>query len=317
TVLTGDETLRKRPVGELLNSLNSLGVKCYSTKGNGLPPVVVMGGGIEGGRAYIRGDVSSQFISALLISCTKAKNDTILNIIKPIFSKNYIEMSLKVLSSFGADIEKTEEGFLIKGNQKLTPCDFVVEGDYSSAAFLIAAGLLMGDVSIEGLNFQSLQGDRRIIEILNSMGGEIEISNGILRARKSKLNGLILDMNDVPDLVPIIAVVATQADGTTIIKGIERLRLKESDRIITTTNMLRAFGAMVNIHENTIIIHGPSSLKAAKINPFNDHRIAMASAIASLIAKGESIIENAECVSKSYPSFFDDLKSLGAKVEAL
>ncbi len=315
TVLTGDRSLRRRPMGELLRCLNSLGVSCYSTRGDGCPPVVVMGGGIEGGEVNLRGDISSQFISALLIASTKAKKDTVLNITTPIASKYYVDMTMEVLRAFGATIVREDRVFHIKGGQRLTPCNFRVEGDYSLGAILLAAGLLAGNVGVEGLMPNSTQGDRKVIEIFSQMGGEVYMQGRTWRAKRSKLYGLVLDMSDVPDLVPITAVLGSQASGTTIIKGIRRLRFKESDRVLTTTNMLRAFGVEVKAYEDFMVIQGGTPLRATVIDPSNDHRIAMASAVASLVAQGETIIQNAECVSKSYPSFFNDLRTLGATVE--
>jgi 3-phosphoshikimate 1-carboxyvinyltransferase len=315
SVLTGDASLRRRPMADLLSAMNELGVDCRSTRGNGLPPIIVNGGGIPGGSAELRGDVSSQFVSALLISCTRARGDTTVTIRGPLESKHYVDMTVGVLADFGASVSVGEGAFKVSGHQRLAPCRFTVEGDYSSASFMMAAGLLCGRSEVRGLISNSRQGDRQIVDILRSMGGCLgETGLGIV-AEKSDLRGISLDARQVPDLVPILSVVATQAQGETTIADIGRLRLKESNRMETIVSTLQSMGATIGAADNAITIRGKTRLTGATINPSGDHRIAMACAVAALMAEGDTIIEDAECISKSYPTFAWDLKKLGADLE--
>jgi len=320
TVLTGSDSLRRRPMAELLSAMSSVGAPCFSTGGNGRPPIVVLGGGICGGTADIRGDVSSQFVSALLIACCKAKKETTIRLASPLESRGYVEMTLEVLRRFGADAsaERGRGGFQVRGGQSLAPCRYAVEGDYSSASFMMAAGLLAGTVEVTSLAVPSKQGDSGIIGILAGMGGKIALSpKGSVLTTASELHGIRIDASQVPDLVPIIAVVASQAEGETVISGIGRLRLKESDRVETTVRMLSGMGARIRVSRtgDALIIAGKADLTGTVVDPSSDHRIAMACAVAALVARRETVIKGAECVSKSYPSFFADLKRLGADVE--
>lgn len=318
SVLTGNAPLRRRPMGELLAAMNSIGAACFSTRHNGLPPIVVVGNGIKGGEARIMGDISSQFISALLFACTRGRSTTKILLTTPLESRHYVEMSIHTLQIFGAKVRWDPETslFTISGGQVLQPRRFRVEGDYSSASYMLAAGLLGGRAEVCNLASQSLQGDSVVLGIFRSMGGNIIPLQDSVVASGSKLHGVEIDARDIPDLVPILAVVASQADGLTTISGVGRLRLKESDRIKTTVDMLRTMGAEITSSGDSITVRGISRLEGAKVNPSGDHRIAMACAVASLAAAGDTIIEDAECVSKSYPSFFDDLRRLGARVEA-
>ncbi|MDD1776385.1 MAG: 3-phosphoshikimate 1-carboxyvinyltransferase [Candidatus Methanomethylicus sp.] len=317
TVLTGDATLRRRPMQELINAMDSLGAECFSTRGNGCAPIVVLGGGIGGGEAIIRGDVSSQFISALLISCTQARKGTRLTLNTPLESKDYVEMTLDVLARFGAQCS-ADLGrgiFEIPPNQPLSPCTYSVEGDFSSAAFMLAAGVLNGDVEVQGLAMPSRQGDRSILEIVRRMGGTLSQTASGIMASESRLSGISLDARQTPDLVPVIAMLSTRAEGNTTISGIGRLKLKESDRITTIAETINAMGGQALPGRESIAITGVEKTIGAEIDPHNDHRIAMACAILALASEGDTLIRNADCVSKSYPSFFNDLKQLGADVE--
>ncbi len=317
TVLTGDESLRRRPVGELLEAMNALGARCFSTKHNGLPPVVVEGGGFRGGDVSIRGDVSSQYISALIVACTRGDSGTSIQVIGNLESSDYVRMSIDVLRQFGgaAFPDFDAKRFIIPGRQSLKGCRFVVEGDYSSAAFIIAAGALAGNASVTGLNPRTSQGDRRLLEIIGRMGGTVSVEGGAVTSLRDRLRGIEVDCSEVPDLVPVLGVLATQAEGVTVLRKTGRLRIKESDRVEGLVSMINKFGGIARVDGQDIIIKGPTRMNGTEIDPKGDHRLAMAAAVAGLIAKGETVIHNAGCVSKSYPSFFSDLKSLGAGVE--
>lgn len=319
TVLTGDDQLRRRPMGDLLKAMNSLGAKCFSTKSNGFPPVVVMGGGMEGGTAAIPGDVSSQFISSLLVSSTLARNDTAIRLSSALESKNYIDMTMEILHKFGAKVafDPGRGEFSVPSRQILHPLSYHVEGDFSSAAFMLAAGILCGKVLVDGIQLPSLQGDSAAIEILQRMGAKISCSGNTVTAETSVLRGIEIDARQIPDLVPILAAVASRAEGETRITGIKRLRYKESDRIATIAETAMRMGGRIETGENEMVINGVGMTKGAIIDPSNDHRIAMACSILALFSEGETIIKNAECVSKSYPSFFEDLVRMGGKVEMI
>lgn len=321
TVLTGDASLRRRPVGDLLEALNRLGARCFSTRRNGLPPVVVEGGGIRGGETEVRGDISSQHISALILACTGAEEGTCIRVTTPIESSGYILMSLKVLEAFGgaAHQDPGKGAFIVPGRQHLRGCRYLVEGDYSSAAFMLAAGAMAGRVSVAGLDADSLQADRRIVDVIRSMGGEVSIDRkrGVVEAGKARLHGAVVDCSGTPDLVPVIGVLATQAEGETVLKGIRRLRIKESDRAEGIVRMINSMGGSASVEGDSIRVVGPSKLRGAEIDPSMDHRMAMAAAIAGLVAEGETTVRNAGCVSKSYRCFFDDLKDIGAEMEVV
>ncbi|MHA2005441.1 MAG: 3-phosphoshikimate 1-carboxyvinyltransferase [Candidatus Thorarchaeota archaeon] len=205
--------------------------------------------------------------------------------------------------------------FLVPGRQDYSANDFEVPGDYSSAAFLLASGVLCGRVDVTGLNPESRQGDSQIIQILKKMGASIKFSKDCYRTNHSKLIAIELDVSNTPDLVPILAVLASQANGTTRISNAGRLRFKESDRLATTKAELIKMGVRIDETKEGLTINGPSQLHGAEIDSHQDHRIAMACVVAGLIAKGPTIVNGVECISKSYPEFIDHMQSLGAEIE--
>lgn len=316
SILTGDKSLRKRPVGELLNALKQLGVNTLSTRENGLPPIVVPGGGIGGGLVKMRGDISSQFLSALLFACPRALGRVSIELTSKLQSKPYVEMTLEMLEEFGIEISVSND----LGNFAIQPQDFkprerMIEGDFSSAAFMLSAGALTGKLKVSNLNLNSKQGDRSIIQILKNMGAVVGEEKDSISVEKSKLKATVINASQTPDLVPICAVLATQAKGITKITNAKRLRLKESDRLASTTTELKKMGANIRELDNALVITGPTNLRGASIDPHNDHRIAMACAVAGLVANGETVIENIECISKSYPAFVEDMKSIGVDLK--
>lgn len=319
SVLTGDKSLRRRPMQPLLDALNQLGAKCFSTKGDGKPPIIVLGGGIKGGTVSIVGDVSSQFISSLLFATPKAKKETIIEITTPLESKFYVEMTLNTLREHGVKVEYSQnyECFTVPHNQSYTPFNHAIEGDYSSAAFLLAAASITeSEVKIANLKRRSLQGDKIIVEILKMMGVTINQHEDIVEVfgNGGKLKPVNVDLKDSPDLVPVCAVLACFADGETVIKGVKRLRFKESDRIASLISELGKMGAKIKVENNAIKISGKTKLHGAHICSHKDHRIAMACAVAALRADGETVIQGIECIRKSYPNFIQDLKVLGGKM---
>ncbi|MEM1586411.1 MAG: 3-phosphoshikimate 1-carboxyvinyltransferase [Candidatus Bathyarchaeia archaeon] len=317
SVLTGGESLRRRPMGPLLDALSHLGVRCYSARGDGRPPIIVFGGGIRGGRADIRGDVSSQFISGLLFAIPMASNDAYINLLTPLESKSYVDITLDILAKHRIKVTSSENKFHVPCGQEYKPCDHVIEGDYSSASFLLAAAAITrSSVRVKNLLKNTLQGDRRIISILSDMGVIVESGTDYVEVKgvNGDLRSVNIDMRDNPDLVPVCAVLACFADGKSVISGVGRLRFKESNRVETLQSELSKMGASIGFLEESLIIHGGRRLHGAEIDPHGDHRIAMACIVAAIGADGETIIRDAECINKSYPNFIRDMRLIGARL---
>ncbi len=313
-ILTGDESLRRRPMQPLIDALIELGVQCSSKEGNGRAPIIVKGPN-RGKIAHIPGDISSQFISSLLLSAPRKETDTEIVLTTPLKSRPYVEITMGMMRHFGAEVEMTDDGFHVPGRQRYEPCAFRVPGDYSSAAFPLVAGALTGGIVVAGLDPDDKQGDRAIVNILQEFGAGVKQGSTAVRAWPGELSGIEVDLADAPDLFPIVALLGTQANGTTTIGNAEHLRIKESDRIRATCEFLRAMGADIEEKKDGCVVHGPTALKGAKVDSLNDHRILMAAAIAGLIAEGPTTITHGDCFNVSYPKFLDDMRSLGAKME--
>lgn len=317
TLLRGGQSLNRRPMGPLLEALEQLGVRCRSLGGDGYPPIIVLGGGISGGRAAIPGDVSSQFISSLLFACPLGKADTSLELTSELESRPYVGMTLQVLDRFGVKVDVGDQmrSYRIQSGQRYRSTHYGVEGDYSSASFLLAAAAATNSaVRVTNLQRDTIQGDRVIIDILESMGAELRIGRDHVEVRGGELKGIDIDARDIPDLVPVLAALACYAKGKTEIRRVERLRIKESDRVSALCDGLAAMGAKVRTPRGTLLIEGPCDLHGALVDPRGDHRMAMAFTIAALGADGETKIVDHECVKKSYPDFFSHVKSLGGEL---
>jgi 3-phosphoshikimate 1-carboxyvinyltransferase len=317
SILTGKPQLLKRPVGPLLQAMRELGVTCYTSRGGGYPPVIVFGGRIHGGRASLRGDISSQYVSGLLFAAPKAVNDILIRVTTPLESRHYVDMTTDVLKKHGIEVETSHDSreFHIPGNQTYKPKDHMIPGDYSSAAFVLAGAVITrSKVIVRNLQRRSLQGDKVIIEILSKMGADVHVSEDRVEASGEELTGLEVDADQMPDLVPVIAVLGCYARGKTVINRAGRLRIKESDRLSTLASELGKMGASIRVVNSTLIVNGESPLRGTIINSHGDHRIAMACSIAALGAKGSTVINDAECVRKSYPTFYEDLVKMGVKV---
>jgi len=316
TVLTGDASVRKRPMQPLIDALNELGVQCFSTRGNGLAPLVVKGPN-RGQRCSIKGDVSSQFISSLLISSALKEAETSISLSTPLRSRPYVEITMGMMRVFDAQVEMTKSGFTVPGRQRYVPQAYRVPGDYSSAAFPLVAGALTAGVAVTGLDPEDKQGDKAIVDILQEFGAEVRRGSTSIRASLGELRGATVDLADAPDLFPIVAVLGSQAKGTTEIINAEHVRLKESDRIRSTTDFLRVMGAEVRETKDGCVIKGPCSLKGGVVDSLDDHRILMAAAVAGMVAKGTTSITHGECFKISYPRFLEDMGSLGADLELM
>ncbi|MFB6298690.1 MAG: 3-phosphoshikimate 1-carboxyvinyltransferase [Halobacteriales archaeon] len=322
TVLTGDASLRSRPQGPLLDAIEQLGGRAESTRANGQAPLVIEGP-IDGGAVSIPGDVSSQFITALLMAGAVTDNGITIDLETELKSAPYVDITREILAAFGVETAVTEAGFHVPGEQQYAPDDetYAVPGDFSSISYLLAAGVLAGDpdrtVTITGA-YPSAQGDTAIVDILSEMGADIEWDReaGCLHATRSSLTGTTVDVGDTPDLLPTIAVVGAAADGTTRIENCEHVRYKETDRVAAMAAALESMGADVEEERDTLTIHGErSSLSGTTVDGRHDHRIIMSLAVAGLVADGETTVTGAEHVDVSFPGFFETLAELGARID--
>ena len=309
---TGRGKLPQRPLGEYLRLLPEHGVKCES-KG-GLP--LKISGKLKAGEYSISGDISSQYVTGLLFSLPLLEDDSEIVLTSALQSKPYVDMTVEIMARFGIKITETERGYKIRGNQKYIYTDYTVERDWSQAAFFLAGGALTGSVTLRGMNMNSLQGDKEIVDVLRRFGADITVNGDEITAKKSELCGIELDATDIPDAVPAIAVVAAFAKGKTVITGAERLRYKESDRLESVAKNLERAGIDVAVTPDGLIITG-GRVKGAEFLGFNDHRIVMAFSIAALRAEGKSVITDALSINKSYPDFFRDYRKLGGKADVI
>jgi 3-phosphoshikimate 1-carboxyvinyltransferase len=316
-LLTGDNTLRRRPIGDLIDGLRQMGVDAKSVRGDDRPPVEICGQGLTGGIVRIRGDVTSQYITGLLFACSRAKGDSKIELTTKLESRPYVEMTLDIMRQFDTEAKPADDWthLIVPGNQDYQAQEYSVEGDFSSAAFLLAAGALAGRVSVKGLRVDSVQGDAAVARLLKTMNSNIKPGKDRFTVSCNEIQAIDIDASDIPDLVPVMTVLATQANGTTTIFNAGRLRLKESDRLASTSQELRKMGADIIESKDGLTVRGPTPLRGAVIESHDDHRIAMAGVIAGLVADGPTVIENIECVAKSYPSFIRDMQSIGAQIE--
>lgn len=307
----GRGRLPQRPLSPLYERMEEHGVQM---SGNGKMPLIC-NGTLQGGEYEIAANISSQFISGLLFALPLTGEESSIVLQGKLESGSYIEMTLDALKMFGVEIERGVKKLIVHKGQKYTsPGDVCVEGDWSAAAFWLVAGVTgENPITCTGLNTDtSRQGDRAVVDMLKKMGGRIVRNGNDYTAYPSQLIGTLIDCHDTPDLVPALAVAAAFAEGTTTFDNIARLRIKESDRVATVCEMLASFGIKTESTENRLTVYGGKPT-GGKVNSFGDHRIAMAGAVAGLAAEGTTEIMGAECVSKSYPAFFDHLKALGGE----
>jgi len=319
TVLTGDESLRSRPQGPLLKAVEQLGGRAESTRDNGQAPLVV-GGPIVGGTAAMPGDVSSQFVTALLMAGAPTQAGVDVALQTELKSAPYVEITQEVLEDFGVRTRKTKRGFSVQGSQRYRPTagEYHVPGDFSSMSYLLAAGALAaeGDVVVAGAQ-PSAQGDSAIVGIVERMGATVDWDRdaGEIAVSRGDLQGIEVGVADTPDLLPTIAVLGAAADGTTRITDCEHVRYKETDRVSAMAESLTAMGASVEEARDELAIHGEeTTLEGTTLDGRGDHRIVMSLAVAGLIAEGTTTITGAEHVDVSFPEFFDVLTALGADV---
>jgi 3-phosphoshikimate 1-carboxyvinyltransferase len=318
TVLTGDDSLRSRPQGPLLRAVEQLGGRAESTRGNGQAPLVV-GGPIVGGTVAIPGDVSSQFVTALLMAGARTDAGVDISLQTELKSAPYVDITREVMEAFGVTARETDRGFSVQGGQRYDADGYGVPGDFSSMSYLLAAGALAGEgpVTVTGAR-PSAQGDQAIVGLLERMGAPVSWDReaGELTVERAALTGVEVSVADTPDLLPTVAVLGAAADGTTTITDAEHVRYKETDRVSAMADALTRMGASVEEEQETLTVHGgESTLEGATVDGRADHRIIMALSVAGLVAEGETTVTGAEHVGVSFPDFFDVLRGLGAAVE--
>ena len=308
--MIGANSLKKRPMFMIEDALNQLGAKCTSTAG--FLPLSIRGP-ITGGKCEIDGSVSSQLLTGLLMALPLAKKDSEIKV-NNLKSKPYIDMTIEILSSFGIKIDNQGYSlFKVPCKQKYTPVNYNVEGDWSGGAFLLVAGAINGHITVSGLRKDSRQSDMSIIYALEKAGAKMTIGDDKIEISKSELTAFDFDATESPDLFPPLVALASYCKGTSAIKGVSRLIYKESDRAKTLQEEFGKMNIKIEIKDDLMFVTGGNP-QSSKVESHEDHRIAMAVAVTALGASGRVYIRDSQCVAKSYPGFFDDLRQLGALV---
>lgn len=320
----GSGKLPERPITPYIRELGKNGT--VITRTDGVMPFT-MNGKLRGGEYILEGDVSSQFITGLLFALPLCSENSVIRLASRLESKPYADMTIAALARFGISIDESEDSdglpvYRIRGGQKYRSADVSVEGDYSQAAFYFAANALGSEIKIDNLNEDSVQGDKKILEIVRNMGynklnGHESFASAVNAASAvtEKLSAFSVDVSDIPDLVPILTVLGCFADGVCRITGAKRLKIKESNRLEAIAAALENIGGKVTVHDDSLEIEPIDRFHGGTIDGCNDHRIVMASAIASTMADGVITITDAEAVAKSYPDFWRDFESLGGNAE--
>lgn len=308
----GRGKLPERPITPYIRELGKNGA--VITKTEGVMPFT-MNGTLKGGDYVLEGDISSQFISGLLFALPLCSGNSVIRLASRLESKPYADMTVEALSRFGISIDESEDKdglpvYRIRGGQKYRSADVSVEGDYSQAAFYFVANALGSEVQVDNLSENSVQGDKKILEIIGGISYNKINGTGV-----KKLPAFTADVSDIPDLVPILAVLGCFTDGVSRITGAKRLKIKESDRLEAIASALGNIGGKIAVKDDSLEIEPVTGFHGGVIDGCNDHRIVMASAIASTMADGEITITGAEAVAKSYPDFWTDFASLGGNVE--
>lgn len=314
TVLTGDNSLRTRPMQDLLDALEGLSIKAFSTKNNGKPPICIKGG-FKGGKTDIKGNVSSQFISSLLIASPYAENPVDINIKGDFISKPYVDMTTDIMEKFGVknDYNKKNNSFHVKP-QNYKSRDYTIEGDFSSASYIIgAAAALEGEVTVKNIFKDSKQGDKQILDIVKKMGAQVKFKKDEITIRGyGELQGTTVNLENAPDLLPTVSALGAISEGETRITNVEHARFKETDRIHTCAIELSKLGVSLKEEQDGLIIKGGA--KGGTVKSHGDHRLVMALSLVGLKVGGVKI-ENASVYDVSFPNFPETLKKLGCKIE--
>lgn len=309
---TGSGRLPNRPIGELVTAMRSGGVE-FSAES--LPLAIT--GKLRPGCYTLPGNVSSQYISGLLMALSVTLGESVVNLSSHLESSAYVDMTLDTLRIFGADITVRENSYKIIGRQKLTsPGNINADGDWSNSAFFLASAAISGEVTVTGLRSGSVQGDKQVAEILSDFGADVRWNGDAVTVSAGELHGCVIDLTNVPDLLPILAVVSAFAEGETHFVGAARLRLKESDRLKTVSEVLNSLGGAVTELPDGLIVTG-GKLTGGTVDGANDHRIVMSAAIAAAHCTDEVKIVGAQAVNKSYPAFFQDFAQLGGQCNVI
>ncbi|MGF1910388.1 3-phosphoshikimate 1-carboxyvinyltransferase [Vibrio kasasachensis] len=311
-VLTGEPRMKERPIGHLVDALRQAGAQIEYLENENYPPLKITGSGLNGGSVEIDGSISSQFLTAFLMSAPLAKDDVTIKIVGDLVSKPYIDITLHIMAQFGVEVEnRNYQEFVIKSGQNyIAPGDFLVEGDASSASyFLAAAAIKGGSIKVTGIGKNSIQGDIQFADALEKMGAEIEWGDDYVISRVGQLKAVDLDFNHIPDAAMTIATTALFAQGTTVIRNVYNWRVKETDRLAAMATELRKVGAEVEEGEDYIVVTPPAQLKHAAIDTYDDHRMAMCF---SLVALSDTpvTINDPKCTSKTFPDYFEKLANL-------
>lgn len=304
--LTGHGSLLKRPLDDVVDALSALGVKCISN--NGFAPLTIRGP-MRGGHHKTDASHSSQLLSGLLMAVSLLNTNTTL-IVDKMVSKPYVELTIDVMRVYGVQVINNRfREFIIKAGQRYEPADFHVEGDWSGAAFMLVAGAVAGTVTVQNLNNDSRQADKKILDVLNAAGAACKHSGKFFQVSKHRLRAFSFDATDCPDLFPPLVALAANCTGVSRIAGVRRLHGKESDRAQSLTNTFSKLGIQIKTDDNEMLVRG-GKITGGTVSAHSDHRIAMAAAIAALTADSPVHIAGAEAVNKSYPGFFDDLEKI-------
>ncbi len=307
--LDGVPRMRQRPIQDLLDSLRDLGVDAVSEAGTGCPPVLVRAKGLTGGLARVRGDVSSQFLSGLLLAAPYANSDLTIEVTGQLVSQPYVTMTCQVMESFGASVERSGMRLAVSSNDHYAARDYAIEPDASAASyFWAAAAITGGQVTVSGLTPEAMQGDVGFCDCLRQMGCRVEPKGDGIQVTGGSLHGIDVNMNAISDTVQTLAAVALFADGPTRITGVGHIRHKETDRIGDLAKELRKLGATVKEDADGLEIH-PGPLRGARIETYDDHRMAMSLALPGLRIP-DVVIENPGCTAKTYPQYFSDLERI-------
>jgi 3-phosphoshikimate 1-carboxyvinyltransferase len=309
-IFTGEGSILKRPMNFFDEVLPLLNVNVDSNDGK-LP--VTLRGPLQPKNITVDGSLSSQFLTGLLFAFAKACKKNVRITVKALSSRPYIDLTISVLKSFGFQIEhRNYEVFTIFPREPLPlhSIKYTVEGDWSNAAFLLVAGAIAGEITLQGADLNSAQGDKNIMQALYDSGAGVKLGKKDITVKKASLKAFEFDATHCPDLFPPLVALASYCKGKTMIKGVNRLLFKESNRAISLRDEFKKMNVEVELNGDWMTIKGGNEIKGAKVSSHNDHRIAMAAAVAALAAKGNTIIENADAVKKSYPDFYKDLKSI-------
>lgn len=311
-IVDGDQYMRERPINHLVEALKQLGASFEYLGEENCPPLRVIGGSIRGGKVEIKGDISSQYLTSLLLALPLAPKDSEVSVIGEQVSKPYLDLTLDIMSKFGVNARhENHQYFTIPGGQSYqSPGTYLIEGDASSASYFFAAAAIAGGtVRVNGIGSNSVQGDIEFLDAIEAMGAVVSRQSDSVEVSGGALKGIDMDLNHIPDAAMTIAAMALFAEGTTIIRNIYNWRVKETDRMFAMATELRKLGATVEAGHDYIVIEPPEKIQSASIDTYGDHRIAMCFSLASL-SDAEITINNPEVTAKTFPDYFDVFASI-------